>query len=222
VKKTEPGKAGAARRILIVASGQLPDEGLLKGLASQSDLVVAADGGLRHLARAGLTPHVLIGDLDSLDGPPPAGVAVFQSPREKDATDLELALDHAAALAPEEIHLCAALGGRLDHALATVQLLARFDLPIVLHHPPETLYLVARRQRVPAGVGDRVSLLPLTDEARGITTHGLRYALAGATLARASTRGVSNEVVSVPCWVELTAGKLLLVHGPMAYSRRLA
>ncbi len=215
MKKTKPGKAGAARRILIVASGQLTDEGMLKELASAADLVVAADGGLQHLARVGLTPHVLIGDLDSLDEPPPPGVEVHQSPREKDATDLELALDYAVALVPEVIHLCAALGGRLDHALATVQLLARFDLPIVLHHPPETLYLVSRRQDVPARVGDRVSLLPLTDEARGVTTHGLRYPLAGATLARTSTRGVSNEVVGLPCGVEVGEGKLLLVHGPM-------
>jgi len=208
-------KSGRARRILVVASGELSDPNLLQELASQSDLVVAADGGFGHLARIGLTPHVLIGDLDSLDGPLPPGVEVLQSPREKDATDLELALDRVVELAPDEVHLCAALGGRLDHALATVQLLARFNLPIVLHHPPETLYLVSRRQEVPARVGDRVSLLPLTDEARGVTTHGLRYPLAGATLARASTRGVSNEVVSLPCGVEVSEGKLLLVHGPM-------
>ncbi len=216
MKNTESGRAVAAKRILIVASGQLADASLLRALAVRADRVVAADGGLQHLVQVGLTPHVLIGDLDSLDGPPPPGAEVHQNPREKDATDLELALDYAVALAPEEIHLCAALGGRLDHALATVQLLARFDLPIVLHHPPETLYLVARRQEVPARLGDRVSLLPLTEEARGITTHGLRYPLAGATLARASTRGVSNEVVSLPCRVEVSEGKLLLVHGPMA------
>ncbi|MCX7750211.1 MAG: thiamine diphosphokinase [Candidatus Bipolaricaulota bacterium] len=211
----ETRKAARGRKVLVVASGEPPGEALLRKLASQADLVVAADGGARHLARAGLAPDVVVGDLDSLDGPPPPGAEVHKSPREKDATDLELALDHVARLAPGEVHLCGALGGRLDHALATVQLLTRYAFPIVLHHPPETLYLVSRTLDLPAQIGDRVSLLPLTDEARGVTTRGLRYALSGATLLRASTRGVSNEVVALPCGVEVAEGKLLLVHGPM-------
>jgi len=31
-----------------------------------ADLIVAADGGTDHLARWGITPHLVVGDLDSL------------------------------------------------------------------------------------------------------------------------------------------------------------
>ncbi len=201
-------------RVVIAAAGDVVEPGDLASSCREADLVIAADGGLDRLREAGVVPDLLIGDLDSLAGPPPEGVELKRSPREKDATDLELALREAVARGAEEIHVFGALGDRFDHALATINYLERFDIAIVLHHGPTTLRLVSDRFEDRGEAGELVSLIPLTEVARGVRTWGLKYALHGEDLQRASTRGVSNEVVSSPWGLAVEAGKILVVHGP--------
>lgn len=212
----------APRQVLMAASGEPPAVELVRELARTADLVIAVDGGLALLLRAGVTPQLLIGDLDSLDGiAVPPGVEVLRHPAEKDATDLELALDRAAALGPGEIRLVGALGGRVDHLLAACGLLARYRVPIVVYHRDEILYAVSDPLTLSgAAPGDRVSLIPLTDRVEGLHTRGLRYSLRGEPLLRTGTRGVSNQVVSLPCRVEFSAGRLLVVHAPSARQAR--
>lgn len=201
------------RTILILAGGVAsPKEA--KEAAKEADFILAADGGFDLARKAKLSVDLLLGDLDSLTVPLPAGLPVIRVPREKDATDLELALDHAVTLGAEKILVVGAFGARLDHTLANANLLEKYDLPIVLLHPGCRVHLVVDHLELQAQPGDLVSLLPLTPEVRGVSTWGLRYALEDGVLQRASTRGVSNEVVATPCGVRVREGKLLLIHTP--------
>ncbi len=201
------------RTILILAGGMAsPKEA--QEAAQEADFVLAVDGGLLLAQKAGLSVDLLVGDLDSLSTPPPRGLTVMRVPREKDATDLELALDHAVSLGAQKIVVVGAFGARLDHTLANANLLEKYDLPIILLHRECRAYLVMDSLEIQAKPGDLVSLLPLTSEVRGIFTWGLRYSLQDGVLLRASTRGVSNEVVATPCGVKVGEGKLLLIHIP--------
>jgi len=204
----------AGKLIVIVAGGELPRPERLKRAAEKAALVIAADGGFLTAQAAGIPVHVLVGDLDSLPETPfPQGLRVLKHPTEKNATDLELALDYAVALSPEELHLFGALGGRLDHMLANLNLLERYDVPITIHHGRETLHAVSGKLVLEdARVGDRVSLIPLSSEVTGVRTQGLRWRLDGGTLRRASSRGISNEVTSLPCMVSMKGGRLLVIH----------
>jgi thiamine pyrophosphokinase len=86
---------------------------------------------------------------------------------------------------------------------------------MVVYHREEVLYAVSGPLTLPgASPGDRVSLLPLTGVVEGIHTQGLLYPLRGEALPRGSTRGVSNQVVSLPCGVRFSRGRLLVVHAP--------
>lgn len=201
------------RTVLILAGGVASPKEALEA-AKGADLVIAADGGFALAQRAGLPVHLLLGDLDSLPSPPPPDVPILRVSREKDATDLELALDHAVSLGAQKIRVVGAFGARLDHTLANANLLEKYAVPIVILHENSRAYLVINHVELVAQPGDLVSLLPLTAEARGITTYGLRYVLQEGVLFRASTRGVSNEVVATPCGVWVREGKLLLVHIP--------
>ncbi len=201
------------RTVLILAGGVAsPEEA--REAACAADFVLAVDGGFDLAQKAGLTVDLLLGDLDSLSSPLPPTLSVRRVPREKDATDLELALDHAVSLGPEKILVVGAFGARLDHTLANANLLEKYDLPVVLFHDRARVYLVVDQVELAGEPGDLVSLLPLTAEVRGVTTWGLRYALTDGVLLRASTRGVSNEVVATPFGVSLREGKLLLIHMP--------
>ncbi len=116
-------------RILLFANGDLPDPEAARARVRPDDYILCADGGAHHALALGLTPDRVIGDLDSLD---PAllarlqaqGVSFEQHPVDKDATDLELALEAARQLGAEEVLLLGALGGRLDQQLANLALLA--------------------------------------------------------------------------------------------------
>ena len=182
--------------------------------------VVAADGGVDHAHALGLRVEVAVGDFDSVsaDGlaaAEAAGARVERHPAEKDATDLELALDAAAALEPRRVLVVGVAGGRLDHLLAGVLLLGsdRYAHVEVDAIAGPALVHVIRGERVLEGEpGELLSLLPLGGDAGGVTTDGLRYPLAGETLAAGSTRGVSNEFVATRALVRVARGVVLAVR----------
>ena len=92
--------------------------------------VVAVDGGFASLERVGCVPDVAMGDFDSLGYVPdglPSGVEVFEYPTRKDESDMELALRLAQERGFDEVEVYGAIGGRLDHTLANLQLLALFN-----------------------------------------------------------------------------------------------
>lgn len=183
-------------------------------------LLVAADGGALPLLRAGLAPSIAIGDMDSIGEDGLAELAaraveLRRYPREKDETDLELALLHAAAAGANEIDVLGALGGRWDHTLANVALLALPELRgrrVRLLADGQTLFAVRDAAAIEGRRGDTVSLIPLAGAARGVTTAGLLYPLQDATLSFERARGVSNVLIEPPGRVSLREGLLLVVH----------
>jgi thiamine pyrophosphokinase len=211
-------------RAIIIAGGQSPtDESWHKWLR-QGDLIVGADGGAAQALALGISPQVVIGDMDSLPGPEhrrleERGARFVVHPRAKDETDLELALTYAAQEGAREIVILGALGGRLDHTLSNVLLLALPPLAGVsvrVAAGEEEMILLRSKETVSlAGqIGDVVSLLPLGGDARGVTTDGLAWPLHDDTLRFGHSRGVSNEMVAPVARVSVEDGYLLVVHGP--------
>lgn len=205
---------------IVVANAPDFDAAPFADLLSAADLVVAADGGGNALRAAGLAPHVLIGDLDSIAPAAEAafraaGVEVIRHPAEKDETDLELALLLAVGRGARRIDILGAIGGRWDQGLANVAMLALpdlADLRVRLLDIAQEAFLVRDTAEIPGAAGDTVSLLPIGGPAHGITTSGLYYPLRDATLRFERSRGVSNQIVAPPARVGLTAGMLLVVH----------
>lgn len=208
-------------KVVVVASGEL-DANDKRWLAA-GDLVVAADGGADLLERLGRRPALLVGDLDSTDPAvverlAAAGTRVERHPVDKEASDTDLALGAAIAAGATEIVLLGATGGdRLDHELANVLLLADPSLAgrdVRLIRGANTVRALRGGERLDldGALGDLVTLLPIGGDATGVTTDGLRWPLAGATLHMGSSLGVSNEVASAPASVRLDQGLLLVVE----------
>lgn len=192
----------------------------LHAVFDAADLIIAADGGGNALADAGIVPHLVVGDLDSLDPRlvpiwSAAGTLVQQFPPDKDETDLELALLAAVARGATRIDLLGVLGGRWDQGLANVALLALPELAscqVRLLASDQEAFLVRDHAAIPGQIGDTVSLLPLGGPVHGITTHGLQYPLTDATLYFERSRGVSNVIIAQPAHVTIRSGYLLVVH----------
>jgi thiamine pyrophosphokinase len=185
--------------------------------------VVAADGGSRHAETLGLRLDAVVGDLDSLGGDALArlrgqGVTVERSPAAKDETDFELALLYATQQGARRIVVVGALGGRLDMALANIQLLAHPALEpirVELWNGRQTAWIIRPPgDEMAGGLGDTLSLIPLGGAAVGVTTHRLAYPLNDETLPIGPARGVSNVFEADSARVDLSAGLLLAVHTP--------
>ncbi len=117
------------QRIVIFANGELPNLKKARALLRPDDYIICADGGRRHALALGLRPDLIIGDMDSVEKEQlqklqADDVAIEFFPRDKNETDLELAINHAVELKPEQIIIVAALGGRLDQTLANIALLS--------------------------------------------------------------------------------------------------
>ncbi|MFZ5855878.1 MAG: thiamine diphosphokinase [Chloroflexota bacterium] len=206
-------------RCLIFANGTLPDLDAARRLLRPDDLLIAADGGTRHILDLGWTPSIIIGDLDSatFDLRPltDAGTQIIQHPRDKNETDLELALDHAVGLGCHEIVILAALGGRLDQTLGNIAILSderlsTFDLR--LDNGVESAQFCRARSEVQGRRGDLVSLIPWGGEVTGVRTEGLRWPLSNEMLVPHKTRGISNEMTGDIAHVQIESGLLLVIH----------
>lgn len=185
-----------------------------------SAFVVAADAGAATAFELGFTPDLVVGDFDSID---PATLERLQAravpmevlPRDKDATDGELAIQRALQQQPSELLLVGFLGGpRLDQELASVLLLGRVDLPATLLDGANEGRVLRAGQTAEwsAEPAEIVSLIPLVENATGVRTHGLRWPLDGDKLRFGSTRGVSNEPCADRVAVSLENGLLLVTR----------
>ena len=200
---------------VVVASGPGPVFDL-----PETSTVVAADGGLERAASLGLEVDVVVGDLDSvspgaLAAAEASGARVVAHPTEKDATDLELALDEAMALGAKRILLVASAGGRLDHLLSSLLLLGskHYETVELDALVGDALVHVIRTERVlEGGAGELVTLLALGGPAEGVTTSGLEYPLLHETLDPGSSRGVSNVFSASEAHVSISSGVLLAIR----------
>lgn len=208
--------------VYIITGGELGDPAFLRERAASAApaALICADGGARHLKAAGMIPTLIVGDMDSLDrGSQESygsmGVKIIRHPREKDETDTELALREAFVMAPDEVWIWGALGGRIDHALANLSLLVQGiqrGVDIRLIDEWCELFLVTRQAVIEGEVGQTVSLLPFMGEVSGVTLTGFEYPLTKAVLAVGRPCGISNVLTARQGVIELESGCLIAVR----------
>jgi thiamine pyrophosphokinase len=207
--------------VVIFAGGTLrPGKAFFDAIGS-ADMFIAADSGTATALQYGCTPGIVVGDFDSLDEMlledlSNRGSEIRRSAVEKDETDTELAVRVAIDEGATRITLAGALGGaRFDHAMANILLLAGFEgVPITLVDGPSMCWIVRGpgNAAIDGKVGDLVSLLPLTSDARGVRSKGLYYALQGETLSFGKPRGVSNVLTEEHAEVSVDSGILLVIY----------
>ncbi len=214
---------GSAPSVIVLCGPERPPAAVRERLP-RAELVVAADSGLHHAAALGLRVDVVVGDLDSIDAEQLAaaradGVRVEHHPRDKDASDLELALATAVDLgAGRVVVVDGGTGPRVDHFLANALLLAHDrwrPLPIEASLG-DAWVTVVRADEAPRALsgspGSIVTLLAVGGAAHGLTSTGLRWVLAESTLEPGSTRGLSNELVADAASLSLAAGVVLAIQ----------
>lgn len=228
------------RFLLLVGGDERRSDAAAVGRDLSAEVVVAVDSGLHLALGLGLRVDHVVGDMDSVDpsalaAAEAAGARIHVHPADKDATDLELALELVLALqrvstvdpgptastcpsaVVPSLHVVGGGGGRLDHLIGDLFLLsgprlrswhvsARFGGAAVSVVWPGTTREV---RGVP---GEQVSLLPVHGAASGVTTSGLRWPLVEGHLVAGTSRGISNELDESVATVSVETGTVVVVQ----------
>jgi thiamine pyrophosphokinase len=183
---------------------------------ARGDLVIAADGGLDRLLKAGITPHLVIGDLDSQDSVP-EGLPLKTFPVRKDKTDMHLCYLEGKARGYVSFLLYGGTGGREDHTLANYQLLlnmARSGCLGILIGEGSFAFVIDRGEcelQLPRGVG--VSVFAFGGTASGVDILGLSYEADNISLSPDFPLGVSNSAGEGSGRIAVREGSLLIMVG---------
>jgi thiamine pyrophosphokinase len=185
-------------------------------MAAIAQPLLAADGGANHLARIGLKPSAVIGDLDSIHDQTRAwlGEQTMVHRPDQDRTDLDKALSHAFFdVGLTSLNVLAALGGRIDHDLGNLGLLARLGLGerLVFVEEDRRVLAVAVEAELSSRPGEIWSFWTF-DPSVLVTIEGVRWAVENAQLDAASRPSISNEATSDRVQILTTGGAVVVMR----------
>lgn len=201
-----------ANRICYIVGGG-PNYGL-PFAPSPQDLVIAADAGFDALEKQGIRADLIIGDFDSLPYIPQAPNVVALNP-EKDETDMFAAVSMGLDRGYERFHLYGGTGGRVDHTIANIQLLAYLagqDRQGFLFGQDSVITAIHnRRMSFPKTASGYVSVFSHSEKSQGVYLKGLKYELDDAVLTSTFPLGVSNEFIGKYSSISVECGTLVIV-----------
>ncbi|MGC9364688.1 MAG: thiamine diphosphokinase [Fidelibacterota bacterium] len=203
---------------LLLGNGAYPESSVCKRLIAGANLLVCCDGGANYAFQNGITPHLIIGDLDSIHDDVQNHFAIQKIPfitlKSQERNDLEKSLQYIKGH-----HSCTYfvllgfLGFRDDHSYATLQIIEKQETTAqfqIFSKTAEYLFLPPGRYQFQFPVNQHLSLFP-APIAENLTTGGLKWNLFQETLAGGS-RGLSNVVTRSDVQISFDNGKLLLIH----------
>jgi thiamine pyrophosphokinase len=188
------------------------------------DFILCADGGYSHARAAGIAPHLVIGDFDSIDYAfiendlKDSGLTECRITRvaaEKDDTDTMICVKYGIEQGYDEIFVLGGLGGRLDHTVANLQTMC------YAVENRKTIWFLDGKNRatlrspgsleIEAQKDCKISLFAFGESCEGVTISGVKYPLRDHLLENDFPLGVSNEFVEKKAEISHTSGKLLII-----------
>jgi len=199
---------------VLVANGPVLWSPELARLAARGRPLLAADGGANHLARIGLIPEAVVGDMDSISAATAAWLGHERLVRrpDQDRTDLEKALIFALdELGLRRLTVLGALGGRSDHEIGNLGLLWRLARGTDLVFRDEDSWTIAvdGTADIASRPGETWSFWSF-DPAVLITLEGLRWPLHRQALPAGGRPSISNEAMADRVHVETAGGAVIV------------
>jgi thiamine pyrophosphokinase len=210
------------KQAIIFIDGNLSNLSRVKKIITKKDCLIAVDGGVRHILKLDLIPHIIIGDLDSTLLSLQKKLKNFQIkwikyPTNKDKTDFELAIDLVFKRKYQQIIIVGILGDRIDHLLANILLLAKVQtenklVKIKIIEGNKEIFILNKEIVINGKIGDEVSIIPINKKLEGVVTEGLAYKLNDELLPFGSTKGVSNVMNKSVAKISVKKGVALIEH----------
>lgn len=176
-------------------------------------LVIAADKGLDYALEAGITPEIVVGDFDSAEMAVPSGIEVVKFPPEKDYSDANLAVEIALERGFDEFRLLSALGGRLDHTIANIQLIYRLKkrgITAELFGSGERAFFLENETREIPAFSGYLSVFAYENSAV-ISESGVKYPTEKLAFTNDFPLGLSNEITEKTAKITVHSGAALII-----------
>lgn len=195
-------------RAVIICGGDVGE--YAKEYIREDDFVICADSGYDRAKKYGITPDVVLGDMDSIKSKSyPLDTIIY--PARKNFTDSELAVMYAIEHGYKSVLLLGMLGTRMDHSLANLTLLPRFEDGAIVNENNE-IYFVKNSITLKGKPGDTISIIPYPGDALGVTTSGLDYPLLDGKITAGTTLGISNVMTENECMITLRQGSAFVIR----------
>ena len=186
---------------VVMANGRFPQTALPLHLLHQASVVIACDGAVEALDKAGITPTAIVGDLDSI----PSRFREQYADRihiveDQEINDLTKSVRFAHRSGQQEVLILGATGLREDHTLGNISLLMDYA-PLFQRIEMLSDYGI---------FGTQVSLFSLAPSGT-ISTTGLRWPIRNRRLT-AWWQGTLNEATGNNFTVTLSADARIIVY----------
>ena len=210
-------------KICIILNGEIKNYDYIKNIITKNnyDYIICADGGANHSYKMGITPDYIIGDLDSIssniiDFYKLKNVKFEKFPSKKNETDTEICVYLASRLNAKEIDFIGALGGRLDHMIANINLLyyvRNQGIYTKIISEDEDIYIAINEEiSINGDMGDTISVIPLNGDAKGVTLNRLEYPLNNYDMKFSLPLGISNVMLDKKCNIKVEQGSLIIIR----------
>lgn len=188
---------------------------------NEFNYIIASDKGLEILDEYDILPNYIIGDFDSIDKKildkyiNNKNIEIRKLNPEKDYTDTHMAIKLAIELKSTDITIIGAIGTRIDHVIANVHVLKEaLDKGIrckIIDNKNE-IQLIDKKTIIEKNEKYKyISLIPLTNEVKGVTLKGFKYPLKEYTLHIGYSIGISNEQIEKVAVIDIKEGILILI-----------
>lgn len=175
--------------------------------------IIAADKGLDYALSAGIMPDMAVGDFDSAENAVPNGTDVVKFPPEKDDTDAIIAAEIALNRGFDKLRFLCALGGRLDHTIANIQMiysLKKQGVSAELFGDNVRVFILENESRKIAGFSGYLSVFAYGGAAL-VTETGVKYPAKNQRFTEDFPLGVSNEIIADFAEITVHEGAALIV-----------
>ncbi len=181
----------------------------------EDTFIIAADGGVKHALKHDIPIDLIIGDFDSYEGELPSNVPIIRFKPEKDDTDTGLSVTYAIDRGFDDITIIGGIGGRLDHTIANIQVLAGAALrgvQIEIRDKGNTASVIKDGSvTLQARPNTAFSLFSLSERCLGVNICNAKYPLHDHELVYSFPLGCSNEFAGGPAEISVAEGTLLIV-----------
>ena len=209
-------------KTLIVTGGSVSED-FLKDVLYKNEFnnIIASDKGLEVLDKQNIKPNYIIGDFDSIDKKilgkylNDKSISITKLNPEKDYTDTHMALKLAIEIKSKDITIIGAIGSRLDHTFANINILKEAldkNIPCRIINENNEIYLINKNNILKKDeLFPYISLIPLTSSVEGVTLKGFKYLLDNDIMNIGKSIGVSNEQLEDVASIDIKKGILVVI-----------
>lgn len=197
-------------KCIIIGAGNFQNEIITK---EKEDLLICADAGYSYVKDMNLDIDLIVGDFDSLCNIP-ANVNIYKLPKEKDETDLFVAIEEGMKKGYTEFHIYGALGGRIEHSIANIQILSNLttrNIKAKLFDQNTIIEVLSLGTHIYSEeMNGYISLFSLTEESI-ISINHLKYELQNKVITNLFPLGIDNEFIGRVATINIHKGLVLSI-----------